>query len=102
MTDWKEHAKRASDSINQLTNGSIKYAPSAGLKTGLYEVVFPDTYHDSVKGSITEMASIVLLTDVDNTEENHALAGKELAKIVHEHVEDLSLCMKKMYEEKSK
>ncbi|MBC8430131.1 MAG: hypothetical protein H8D92_01905 [Pelagibacteraceae bacterium] len=98
MTDWKEQAKRASDSINQLTNGSIKYAKGYRL----YEVIFPDTYPDSVEGSRTEMASIVLLTDVDDTEENHALASKKLAKIVHEYVEDLSLCMKKMYEEESK
>lgn len=82
---WEVLAKRASDSINQLTNGSIKYDKDSRL----YEVVFSDTYPDSVKGSITEMASIILITDVDDTRANHRVANKELTKIIHEHVIDL-------------
>ena len=82
---WEVLAKRASDSINQLTNGSIKYDKA----NRLYEVVFSDTYPDSVKGSITETASIILITDVDDTRANLRVANKELTKIMHEHVIDL-------------
>jgi hypothetical protein len=91
---WLEKTKRASHAINKLTNGTLEYVPH--LK--MYECVFTDEYKDDGK-SFTEMASVVILTDVDDTKENRHLAMVELDKIIHVYAEDLSYCMKQYYKE---
>ena len=86
--DWVEKAERALDSMNKLRSGTIKYVPHFEL----YECVFADHFDEE---PFTEMASVVLLTDVsEDTDENRVLAKKELDKIIDEFAKDFILCLK--------